>query len=74
MYLNNNFQMLTFVVNYKLCTFMEYTNKINRNVSLKHSPFESKKSMVLPEYFSSFTLASSINMRFIEKIHTIISL
>ena len=30
-----------------------------------------KKITVLPEYTSSFTLASSINMFFIEKIHNI---
>ena len=39
--------------------------------SLKHSLFCSKKITVLPEYTSSFTLASSINMFFIEKIHNI---
>ena len=33
--------------------------------SLIHSLFGSKKSTVLPEYTSSFTLASSINMFFI---------
>ena len=37
--------------------------------SLIHSLFGSKKITVLPEYTSSFTLASSINMFFIEKIH-----
>ena len=39
--------------------------------SLIHSLFGSKKITVLPEYTSSFTLASSINMFFIEKIHKI---
>ena len=39
--------------------------------SLIHSLFGSKKITVLPEYTSSFTLASSINMFFIEKIHNI---
>ena len=38
---------------------------------LLHSLFGSKKITVLPEYTSSFTLASSINMFFIEKIHKI---
>ena len=35
--------------------------------SLIHSLFGSKMITVLPEYTSSFTLASSINMFFIEK-------
>ena len=39
--------------------------------SLIHSLFGSKKITVLPEYTSSFTLASSNNMFFIEKIHNI---
>ena len=39
--------------------------------SLIHSLFGSKKITVLPAYTSSFTLASSINMFFIEKIHNI---
>ena len=39
--------------------------------SLIHSLFGSKKMTVLPEYTSSFTLASSFNMFFIEKIHNI---
>ena len=39
--------------------------------SFIHSLFGSKKITVLPEYTSSFTLASSINMFFIEKIHNI---
>ena len=39
--------------------------------SLIHSLFWSKKITVLPEYTSSFTLACSINMFFIEKIHKI---
>ena len=39
--------------------------------SLIHSLFGSKKITVLPEYTSSFTLASSINMFFIEKIYNI---
>ena len=39
--------------------------------SLIHSLFGSKKITVLSEYTSSFTLASSINMFFIEKIHNI---
>ena len=39
--------------------------------SLIHSLFGSKKITVLPEYTSSFTLASLINMFFIEKIHNI---
>ena len=39
--------------------------------SLIHSLFSSKKITVLPEYTSSFTLASSINMFFIEKIQNI---
>ena len=38
--------------------------------SLIHSLLVVKRS-VLPEYTSSFTLASSINMFFIEKIHNI---
>ena len=37
--------------------------------SLIHSLFGSKKNTVLPEYTRYFTLASSINMFFIEKIH-----
>ena len=37
--------------------------------SVIHSLFGSKKITVLPEYTSSFTLASSIKMFFIEKIH-----
>ena len=39
--------------------------------SLIYSLFGSKKITVLPEYTSSFTLAYSINMFFIEKIHKI---
>ena len=39
--------------------------------SLIHSLFGSKKITVLPEYTSSFTLATSINMFFNEKIHNI---
>ena len=39
--------------------------------SLIYSLFGSKKITVLPEYTSSFTLASSINMFFIDKIHNI---
>ena len=39
--------------------------------SLIHSLFGSKKITVLPEYTRSFTLASSINMFFSEKIHQI---
>ena len=39
--------------------------------SLIHSLFGSKNITVLPEYTSFFTLASSINMFFIEKIHKI---
>ena len=39
--------------------------------SLIHSLFGSKKITVLPEYTSSFTLAFSINMFFIEKINKI---
>ena len=39
--------------------------------SLIHSLFGSKKITVMPEYTSSFTLVSSINMFFIEKIHKI---
>ena len=39
--------------------------------SLIHSLFGSKKITVLPEYTCFFTLASSINMFFIEKIHNI---
>ena len=39
--------------------------------SLIHSLFGSKKITVLPEYTSSFTLASSIKMFFIEKMHNI---
>ena len=40
---------------------------------LIHSLFGSKKITVLPEYTSSFTLASSINLFFIEKIQNGIS-
>ena len=36
-----------------------------------HSLLGSKKNTVLPEYTSSFTLASTINMFFIDKINTI---
>ena len=36
-----------------------------------HSLFGSKKNTVLPEYTSSFTLATPINMFFIDKISTI---
>ena len=39
--------------------------------SLIHSLHGSKKNTVLPEYTSSFTLASTINMFFIDKINTI---
>ena len=39
--------------------------------SLMHSLLGSKKNTVLPEYTSSFTLASTINMFFIDKINTI---
>ena len=39
--------------------------------SLIHSLFGSKKITVLPEYTSSFTLVSLINMFFIEKIQII---
>ena len=39
--------------------------------SLIHSLFGSKKITVLPEYTSSFTLASSTNMFIIDKIHKI---
>ena len=39
--------------------------------SLIHSLLGSKKKTVLPEYTSSFTLASTINMFFIDKIYTI---
>ena len=39
--------------------------------SLIHSQFGSKKITVLPEYTSSFTLVSSVNMFFMEKIHNI---
>ena len=39
--------------------------------SLMHSLFGGKKITVLPEYTSSFTLASSINMFLIEKIQRI---
>ena len=39
--------------------------------SLIHYLFGSKKISVLPDYTCSFTLASSINMLFIEKIHNI---
>ena len=39
--------------------------------ALLHSLFGSKNSTVLPEYTSFFTLASSINMFFIEKINMI---
>ena len=39
--------------------------------SLIHSLLGSKKNTVLPEYTSSFTLASTINMFFIDKINTI---
>ena len=39
--------------------------------SLIHSLLGSKKSTVVPEYTSSFTLASTINMFFIDKINTI---
>ena len=39
--------------------------------SLIHSLLGSKKNTVLPEYTSSFTLASTINMFFIDKISTI---
>ena len=42
--------------------------------SLIHSLLGSKKNTVLPEYTSSFTLASTINMFFIDKISTIIFL
>ena len=43
----------------------------NKLFSLINSLVGSKKITVLPEYTSSFTLASSINMFFIEKIHKI---
>ena len=43
----------------------------NKLFSLIHSLFGRKKITVLPEYTSSFTLASSINMFFIEKIQKI---
>ena len=39
--------------------------------SLIHYLLGSKKNTVLPEYTSSFTLASTINMFFIDKINTI---
>ena len=39
--------------------------------SLIHSLLGSKRNTVLPEYTSSFTLASTINMFFIDKISTI---
>ena len=39
--------------------------------SLIHSLLGSKNNTVLPEYTSSFTLASTINMFFIDKICTI---
>ena len=39
--------------------------------SLIHSLLGSKKNTVLPAYTSSFTLASTINMFFIDKISTI---
>ena len=39
--------------------------------SLIHSLLGSKKNTVLPEYTSSFTLASTINMFFIDKMSTI---
>ena len=39
--------------------------------SLIHSLLGSKKKTVLPEYTNSFTLASTINMSFIDKISTI---
>ena len=39
--------------------------------SLIHSLIGSKKNTALPEYTSSFTLASTINMFFIYKISTI---
>ena len=43
----------------------------NKLFSLIHSLLGSKKNTVLPEYISSFTLASTINMFFIDKISTI---
>ena len=43
----------------------------NRAPPPTHALFGSKKIAVLPKYTSSFTLASSINMFFIEKIHKI---
>ena len=42
-----------------------------KSFSLIHSLLGSKKNTVLPEYTSSFTLASTINMFFIGKINTI---
>ena len=39
--------------------------------SLIHALLGSKKNTVLPEYTSSFTLASTINMFFMDKISTI---
>ena len=49
--------------------------KANKCSNYKHiiylSLFGSKKITVLPEYTSSFTLASSINMGFFEKIYKI---
>ena len=39
--------------------------------SLMHSLLGSKKNTVLPEYTSSYTLASTINMFFIDNISTI---
>ena len=42
-----------------------------KNCFLIHSLLGSKKNIVLPEYTSSFTLASTINMFFIDKINTI---
>ena len=45
--------------------------KMTKMVSLIHSLLGIKKSTVLPEYTSSFTLASTINMFFIDIINTI---
>ena len=48
---------------------MKVTRK--KMFSLIHSLLGSKKSTVLPEYTSSFTLAPTVNMFFIDTINTI---
>ena len=51
---------------------MSLIGKVTIKIVFSHTfPLGSKKNTVLPEYTSSFTLASTINMFFKDKINTI---